>query len=142
MDLIGSMENEIQPLLEEYFIDYDEKVEYYIGLPNYNVLMAVFRFLENHIPITDINSLSKLQQLILTLIKLRLSLLIHIISYTVKPRFIAPRFTAKLAYRQEFLQSRFPYVVITPLKCQTRIPSSATVIKDQTVNLRLFKPRS
>jgi hypothetical protein len=142
MDLIGSMENEIQPLLEEYFIDYDEKVEYYTGLPNYNVLMAVFRFLENHIPITDRNSLSKLQQLILTLIKLRLSLLIHIISYTVKPRFIAPRFTAKLAYRQEFLQSRFPYVVITPLKCQTRIPSSATVIKDQTVNLRLFKPRS
>jgi hypothetical protein len=136
------MENEIQPLLEEYFIDYDEKVEYYTGLPNYNVLMAVFRFLENHIPITDRNSLSKLQQLILTLIKLRLSLLIHIISYTVKPRVIAPRFTAKLAYRQEFLQSRFPYVVITPLKCQTRIPSSATVIKDQTVNLRLFKPRS
>ena len=142
MDLIGSMENEIQPLLEEYFIDYDEKVEYYTGLPNYNVLMAVFRFLENHIPITDRNSLSKLQQLILTLIKLRLSLLIHIISYTVKPRVIAPRFTAKLAYRQEFLQSRFPYVVTTTLKCQTRIPSSATVIKDQTVNLRLFKPRS
>ena len=61
---------------------------------------------------------------------------------TVKPRFIAPRFTAKLAYRQEFLQSRFPYVVITPLKCQTRIPPSATVIEDQTVNLLLFKPRS
>jgi hypothetical protein len=54
--------------------------------------------------------------------------------YTVKPHFIAPRFTAKLAYRQEFLQSRFPYVVITPLKCQTRIPPSATVIEDQTVN--------
>ena len=34
---------------------------------------------------------------------------------TVKLRFIAPRFTAKLAYLQEFLQSRFPYVVITPL---------------------------
>ena len=84
MDLIGSMENEIQPLLEEYFIDYDEKVEYYTGLPNYNVLMAVFRFLENHIPITDRNSLSKLQQLILTLIKLRLSLLIQDISYRFK----------------------------------------------------------
>jgi hypothetical protein len=39
--------------------------------------------------------------------------------FTVKPRFIAPRFTTKLAYRQEFLQSRFPYVVITPLKCWT-----------------------
>ena len=25
------------------------------------------------------------------------------LQYTVKPRFIAPRFTAKLAYRQEFL---------------------------------------
>ena len=62
--------------------------------------------------------------------------------YTVKPRFIDPRFTAKLAYRQEFLQSRFPYVVITPLKCQTRIPPSATAIEDQTVNLLLFKPRS
>jgi hypothetical protein len=61
---------------------------------------------------------------------------------TVKPRCIAPRFTAKLVYRQEFLQSRFPYVVITPLKCQTRIPPSAAVIEDQTVNLLLFKPRS
>jgi hypothetical protein len=28
----------------------------------------------------------------------------------VKPRFFAPRFTAKLAYRQHFLQSGFPYV--------------------------------
>ena len=67
---------------------------------------------------------------------------IYIYIYTVKPRFIAPRFTAKLAYHQEFLKSRFPYVVITPLKCQTRIPPSATVIEDQTVNLLLFKPRS
>jgi hypothetical protein len=57
---------------------------------------------------------------------------------TVKPRFFAPRFTAKLAYRQEFLQSRFPYVVTAPLKCQTRIPPSATVIQDQTVNLPFF----
>jgi hypothetical protein len=48
--------------------------------------------------------------------------------YTVKPRFIAPRFTIKLVYGQEFLQSRFPYVVITLLKCQTRIPPSATVM--------------
>ena len=62
--------------------------------------------------------------------------------YTVKPRFIAPRFAAKLSYRQEFLQSRFPYIVITLLKCQTRIPPPATVIKDQTVNVLLFKPRS
>jgi hypothetical protein len=61
---------------------------------------------------------------------------------TVKPCFIAPRFTAKLSYRQEFLQSRFPYVVITLLKCQSRIPPSATVIEDQMVNLLLFKPRS
>ena len=61
---------------------------------------------------------------------------------TVKPHFIAPRFTVKLAYSQEFLQSRFPYLVITLLKCQTRIPPSATVIEDQTVNLLLFKPWS
>jgi hypothetical protein len=37
----------------EYFIDNNEKVKYYTGLPNYNVLMAVFRLLEPHIPITD-----------------------------------------------------------------------------------------
>jgi hypothetical protein len=43
-------------------------------LPNYNVLMAVFRLLEHHIPTTYRSSLSKFQQLILTLIKLRLSL--------------------------------------------------------------------
>ena len=90
MDLIGSMESEMQRLLEEnnklknictetvfsheYFIDNNTKVKYYTGLPNYNVLMAVFRLLEHHIPITDRSSLSKFQQLILTLIKLRLSL--------------------------------------------------------------------
>jgi hypothetical protein len=62
--------------------------------------------------------------------------------HTVEPCFIVPRFTAKLAYRQEFLQSHFLYVVITPLKCQTRIPPSATVIKDQMVSLLLFKPQS
>jgi hypothetical protein len=100
MDLIGSMESEIQRLLEEnnklknicnetvfspeYFIDNNEKVKYYTGLPNYNVLMAVCRLLEHHIPITDRSSLSKFQQLILTLIKLRLSLSVQDISYRFK----------------------------------------------------------
>ena len=100
MDLIGSMESEMQRLLEEnnklknicnetvfsheYFIDNNAKVKYYTGLPNYNVLMAVFRLLEHHIPITDRSSLSKFQQLILTLIKLRLSLSVQDISYRFK----------------------------------------------------------
>jgi hypothetical protein len=100
MDLIGSMESEMQRLLEEnnklknicnetvfsheYFIDNNEKVKYYTGLPNYNVLMAVFRLLEHHIPITDRSLLSKLQQLIPTLIKLRLSLSVQDISYRFK----------------------------------------------------------
>jgi hypothetical protein len=61
-------------------------VKYYTGLPNYNVLMAVFRLLEPHIPITDRSLLSKFQQLIviLTLIKLRLSLSVQNISYRFK----------------------------------------------------------
>jgi hypothetical protein len=70
-------------------------------------------------------------------------LYLYNLSTTVKLCFISPRFTAKLAYRQEFLQFRFPYVVITLLKWQTRILPSAMVIKDQTVNLLLgFCPDS
>jgi hypothetical protein len=52
----------------EYFIDNNEKVKYYTGLPTYNVLMAAFRFLEDHIPITERNLFSRFQQLILTII--------------------------------------------------------------------------
>jgi hypothetical protein len=59
-------------------------VKYYTGLPNYNVLMAVFRFLEDHIPITERNLLSKFQQLILTIIKLRINLSVQDISYRFK----------------------------------------------------------
>jgi hypothetical protein len=72
MNLIGSMESEIQLLLEEnnklknicnetvfspeYFIYNNEKVKYYTGQPKYNVLMAVIRLLEHHVLITDRSS--------------------------------------------------------------------------------------
>ena len=69
---------------QEYFIDNNEKVKYYTGLPNYNALMAVFRFLEDHIPITERNLLSKFQLLILTIIKLRISISVQDISYRFK----------------------------------------------------------
>jgi hypothetical protein len=45
---------------------------------------------------------------------------------TVLPRSIAPRFIAKLAYRQNSRLSRFPPIKNTPLYCQARLPPSAT----------------
>ena len=59
----------------------DEKVKYYTGLTNYTVLMGLFSFLESNISHTSRNRLSKFQQLLLTLIKLRLNLTIQDIAY-------------------------------------------------------------
>jgi hypothetical protein len=44
--------------------------------------------------------------------KMFLKLYLKHIWYTMLPRFIAPRYNSKLAYRHDFLKSRFIYVIM------------------------------
>jgi hypothetical protein len=65
----------------------------------------------------------------------------YVITYSKSPLY-CPSIHRQTRVSPRISAVPFSYVVITPLKCQTRIPPSATVIEDQTVNLLLFKPRS
>ena len=61
------------------FKDDDTKVKYYTGLPTYAVLLTSFQFLEPLI--LKWTSLTKVQQYILVLIRLRLNLAVMDLSY-------------------------------------------------------------
>ena len=90
-NVLSASQKELQRLLEEnrtlkeqlansnkfdegFFKDNDENVKHYTGLPSFAILVALFNFLEVYIPHTLLNSLTKFQQLALTLMKLRLNL--------------------------------------------------------------------
>lgn len=59
---------------QNFFREDDEKVRYYTGLQDYCTLDILFQFVEPYIPHSSASVLSKFQQLVLTLIKLRLNL--------------------------------------------------------------------
>lgn len=87
--LLSAMESELQRLQLEnaalkkmldhqkfdlaFFRDDDNKVKYYTGLTNFAVLKALFDFVEPGITSTHKSALSKFQQLVLTLMKMRLN---------------------------------------------------------------------
>ena len=52
----------------------DEKICFYTGLPNWEILSKLFTYLEQHLPGTSRNILSPFQQVMLTLMRLRLNL--------------------------------------------------------------------
>ena len=57
---------------EDSFKDDDEKVKYYTGLTNWNLLVIVIQFVEPHLNTHNRSALSAFQQLIMTLMRLRL----------------------------------------------------------------------
>ena len=61
-------------LNEDSFKDNDEKVLFYTGLSKFALMMTVFHFLESFINTTARTSLSKFQQFLLTMMRLRLNL--------------------------------------------------------------------
>ncbi|XP_051803284.1 COMM domain-containing protein 2 isoform X2 [Acanthochromis polyacanthus] len=61
------------------FVDNDEKVLFFTGLPTYQILLAIYTFLGPHLPVKK--SLDKFQQLILTLMRLRLNVSTTFLSY-------------------------------------------------------------
>lgn len=58
---------------KEAFENDDSKVKYYTGLPNFLVLMALFNLIQPYITETGQSSLTKLQKLLMVLIRLRLN---------------------------------------------------------------------
>ena len=66
---------------EDSFRDDDEKVLFYTGLTNWKILFVVFSFVQSHIAAAGHTSLSPFQQLLLTLMRLRLSLSVQDLGY-------------------------------------------------------------
>ena len=65
---------------EEAFKNDDEKVKYYTGLPTFAVLMTLFQFTQPFIP-NSRTAMSKFQQCILVLARLRLNLAVSDLAY-------------------------------------------------------------
>uniref|UniRef100_A0A9J8B0E7 THAP-type domain-containing protein n=1 Tax=Cyprinus carpio carpio TaxID=630221 RepID=A0A9J8B0E7_CYPCA len=61
------------------FVDKDEKVLFFTGLPTYQILLVLFTFLSPHLPVRK--SLDKFKQLMLTLMRLRLNVSTTFLSY-------------------------------------------------------------
>lgn len=61
-------------LSQDWFEGSDTKVKYYTGLPNFVTLLAVYNFVAPYIEVTNRSVLSRFQQLMIVLIKLRLNL--------------------------------------------------------------------
>ena len=77
------MEERLQETLldEESFRENDDKVLFYTGLTNWRILFVVFTFVQSHIAASRHTSLSPFQQLLLTLMRLRLSLSVQDLGY-------------------------------------------------------------
>lgn len=59
-------------LNEDFFKDNDERVRYYTGLTNWNLLLIVIQFVQPFINVHSRSTLSAFQQVIMTLMRLRL----------------------------------------------------------------------
>ena len=61
-------------LTEDSFRNDDEKVLFYTGLPNFLVMITLFNYLQDIVSLTARSSLSKFEQFVLTMMRLRLNL--------------------------------------------------------------------
>ena len=68
---------------EDSFRDNDGRVLFYTGLTNWKILFVVFNFVQSHVAATGHTSLSPFQQLLLTLMRLRLSLSVQDLGYRI-----------------------------------------------------------
>ena len=68
------LREQITKLDEEFFKDDDEKVKFYTGLTNWNLLVIVMQFVQPFLNRSNRSTLSAFQQLIMTLMRLRLGL--------------------------------------------------------------------
>ncbi|CAN7976321.1 unnamed protein product [Ixodes persulcatus] len=66
---------------EKSFSNDNARVKFYTGLPTFAVLLTLFTLLETHVSHTSRNSLSKFQELVVTLMRLRLGVPLQDIAY-------------------------------------------------------------
>ena len=70
----------LRPGMREWYID-DNKVKFYTGLPNIEIMDALFIYISDSITSTTRSALSKFQMLSLTLMRIRLDLSINDLAY-------------------------------------------------------------
>lgn len=101
-----------------FFQEDDEKVKYYTGLPNFLTLNLLFHYLEPHIPHTRASVLTKFQQLILCLLKLRL----HLAHMDIGQRFGINKSTASETFLNmvDVLHERLTSEVVWPERQELR----------------------
>ncbi|KAK7922721.1 hypothetical protein WMY93_009623 [Mugilogobius chulae] len=68
-------------LTPETFNGNDEKTKFYTGLPSFFVLMHIFQLCEPYITVSTLSALSKFEQFIMVLMRLRLNLQIQDLAY-------------------------------------------------------------
>jgi len=71
------------PLSQDAFKDDDQKVNFYTGLPSFQILMVIFNFVSPHVKhgSSKTHALSKFEEFIATLMKLRLGLFDQDLAY-------------------------------------------------------------
>ena len=77
----GSGKRFLDLISEEAFKDNDEEVLFYTGLPSYAIRMTVFNHVKDNIIVASTSSLTKFQQFVMVLMKLRLGLLNQDLGY-------------------------------------------------------------
>ena len=71
-----------KPFDEDWFIDDDKKVDFYTGLPGFDVLKAVFRHVSPYV-VRKSMTLTKFQEFAMTLMKLKLNMPMQDLAYRV-----------------------------------------------------------
>lgn len=104
-----ALDTEFSP---ETFENNEEKAKFYTGLPNFLVLMQVFRLCEPYITSTSLSALSKFEQFILVLIRLRLNLPLQDLAY----RFSVSCATVSRIWHQiiNILHERLEFIIEWP----------------------------
>lgn len=99
-------------LSEESFKDEDTKTKYFTGFSNAKILFIIYDVVSPHIPSHHNNLLSKFQQLLLTLMKLRLNLPFKYISYRFA---VSPTTASETFYRcVDILYDKYKCFVFWP----------------------------
>ena len=119
-------------LNEEFFTKDDETVKFYTGLPNFLVLMHVFNFVAPYISIGTRSTLSKFQQVAMTLMRLRLNLSVQDLAYRfgVSPSTVSRNFKSIVNMMYTRWPSREELRETMPMSFQVGFGKKVAVIID------------